>query len=134
MKKIVIFGGGTGTSLILEELKNINCEITVVVTVSDDGASTGRLRKEFNIPAIGDLRKVLSSLSTLPAQYNKFMEYRFTTESDLNNHAIGNLIITSFLNQGYDLKTVTDYLSKLLQVKHKVLPLSNNYLTLINIA
>lgn len=131
MKKIVIFGGGTGTSLILNDLKNINCEITAVVTVSDNGSSTGKLRKEFNIPAVGDIRKVLSSLSNLPEEYNKFMEYRFKTESDLNNHAIGNLIITSLLNQGHDLKTVTEYLSDLLHVKHKVLPLSNSYLTLM---
>lgn len=131
MKKIVVFGGGTGTSLILENLKSINAEITVVVSVSDDGKSTGKLIKEFNIPAVGDIRKVLSSLSDLPDEYNKFMEYRFKTESDLNNHALGNLILTSFLNQGLSLKTATDYLSKLLNVKHKVLPLSNKRLILM---
>lgn len=131
MKKIVVFGGGTGTSLILENLKNITSEITVVVSVSDDGKSTGKLREEFNIPAVGDIRKVLSSLSDLPNEYNKFMEYRFDTSSYLNNHALGNLILTSFLNNGYSLKTATDYLSELLKVKHKVLPLSNDYLTLM---
>ena len=63
----MIFGGGTGTSLILSELKNVkDIDITVVVSVSDDGKSTGRLRKEFGIPAVGDIRKVISSLSNLP--------------------------------------------------------------------
>lgn len=131
MKKIVIFGGGTGTSIILQELKNIKADITAVISVSDDGKSTGKLRKKFNIPAMGDIRKVLSSLSTLPSEYNKFMEYRFTTDNDLNNHAIGNLVLLSLLNQGIDLKTATDYTADLLRVKHKVLPLSNDYLTLM---
>ena len=131
MKKIVIFGGGTGTSIILKELKNINAQITAVISVSDDGKSTGELRKKFNIPAMGDIRKVLSSLSNLPSEYSEFMEYRFTTDDSLNNHAIGNLVLVSLLNQGIDLKTATDYIADLLHVKHKVLPLSNNCLTLM---
>ena len=64
-KKIVIFGGGTGTSFVLKGLKYFPVDITAVITVSDSGSSTGRLRKEFSTPAVGDIRKVLSNLSTL---------------------------------------------------------------------
>ena len=63
MKKVVILGGGTGLSALLRGLKLFPIDITAVVTVADDGSSTGRLRKEFNIPAVGDLRKVLVSLA-----------------------------------------------------------------------
>lgn len=130
-KKIVIFGGGTGTSYVLKGLKYFPVDITAVITVSDSGSSTGRLRKEFSTPAVGDIRHVLSNLSTLPDEIRDVMEYRLSTYSDLNGHAIGNLILTSLLNETGSLKTSIEYLSKLLGVKHKVLPLSEDCLTLM---
>lgn len=130
-KKIVIFGGGTGTSFVLKGLKYFPVDITAVITVSDDGSSTGRLRKEFSTPAVGDIRKVLSNLSTLPDDIRDVMEYRLSTSSDLNGHAIGNLILTSLLKETGSLKTSIQYLSKLMDVKHTVLPLSEDYLTLM---
>ena len=130
-KKIVIFGGGTGTSYVLKGLKYFPVEITAVITVSDSGSSTGRLRKEFSTPAVGDIRHVLSNLSTLPDEIRDVMEYRLSTYSDLNGHAIGNLILTSLLNETGSLKTSIQYLSKLLGVKHIVLPLSEDSLTLM---
>ena len=63
MKNVVVIGGGTGLSTLLRGLKLFPMNITAIVTVADDGSSTGRLRKEFNIPAVGDLRNVLVSLS-----------------------------------------------------------------------
>ena len=63
MKKVVVLGGGTGLSVLLCGLKLFPIDVTAIVSVADDGASTGRLREEFNIPAVGDLRKVLVSLS-----------------------------------------------------------------------
>ena len=63
MKKIVIFGGGSGLSQLLKGIKQFPVDITAVVSVSDNGRSTGRLREEFSIPAVGDIRKVLVSLS-----------------------------------------------------------------------
>lgn len=130
-KKIVIFGGGTGTSFVLKGLKYFPVDITAVITVSDSGSSTGRLRKEFSTPAVGDIRKVLSNLSTLPDDIRDVMEYRLSTSSDLNGHAIGNLILTSLLKETGSLKTSIQYLSKLMDVKHTVLPLSEDYLTLM---
>lgn len=130
-KKVVILGGGTGTSTVLSGLKYFPIDITAVITVSDNGSSTGRLRKEFSTPAVGDIRHVLSSLSTLPDEIKNIMEYRLSTYSDLNGHAIGNLILTSLLKETNSLKTSIEYLSKLLAVEHTVLPLSEDCLTLM---
>ena len=130
-KKIVILGGGTGTSYVLKGLKYFPVDITAVITVSDDGASTGRLRKEFSTPAVGDIRKVLSNLSTLPDEVRDVMEYRLSTYSELNGHALGNLILTSLIRETGSLQTSIKYLSKILDVKHKVLPLSEDCLTLM---
>lgn len=130
-KKIVILGGGTGTSFVLKGLKYFPVDITAVITVSDDGSSTGRLRKEFSTPAVGDIRKVLSNLSTLPDEVRDVMEYRLSTYSELNGHALGNLILTSLIHETGSLQTSIKYLSKILDVKHKVLPLSEDFLTLM---
>lgn len=130
-KKIVIFGGGTGLSYLLRGLKDFPVDITAVITVSDSGRSTGKLREEFSTPAVGDIRKVLSNLSELPEEIKSIMEYRFETYSDLDGHPLGNLVLTAMLNKTKKLKTSIEYLSKLLDVKHKVLPLSEDYLTLM---
>lgn len=130
-KKVVIFGGGTGTSYVLKGLKYFPIDITAVISVSDDGSSTGRLRKEFSTPAVGDIRKVLSNLSTLPDEVRDVMEYRLSTYSDLNGHAIGNLLLTSLLRETGSLKTSIEYLSKILRVEHRVLPVSEDCLTLM---
>ena len=130
-KKVVILGGGTGTSFVLRGLKYFPVDITAVITVSDNGSSTGRLRKEFSTPAVGDIRKVLSSLSTLPDEVRDMMEYRLSTYSELNGHALGNLVLTSLIRETGSLQKSIQYLSKILDVKHKVLPLSEDCLTLM---
>ena len=120
-----------GTSSVLRGLKYFPIDITAIITVSDNGSSTGRLRKEFSTPAVGDVRHVLSSLSTLPDEIKDIMEYRLSTYSDLNGHALGNLILTSLLKETNSFKTSIEYLSKLLHVEHTVLPLSEDCLTLM---
>ena len=87
-KKVVVLGGGTGTSTLLCGLKRMPIDITAVISVSDNGSSTGKLRKEFLIPAVGDIRKVLSNLSTLPDEIRDVMEYRLKSTSNLNGHAL----------------------------------------------
>lgn len=130
-KKVVVLGGGTGISYLLKGLKDFPVEITAVISVSDNGRSTGKLREEFSTPAVGDIRQVLTNLSTLPSNIKEIMEYRFDTYSDLNGHPMGNLLLTALLNKTGDLKTSISYLSTLLDVKHKVLPISEDYLTLM---
>jgi len=130
-KKVVILGGGTGSSRVLMSLKDLPFDITAVITVSDNGRSTGILRKEFTVPGMGDIRKVLSNLSTLPEEVKEIMEYRLSTYSDLNNHSIGNLILTAYLKTTGSMQKSIELLSELLQVKHTVLPLSEDNLTLM---
>ena len=130
-KKIVVFGGGTGASNVLKGLKYFPVDITANITVSDNGRSTGRLRKEFSTPAVGDIRHVLSNLSTLPDEVKNIMEYRMSTYSDLNGHSMGNLILTSFFKETGNLKKSIEYMSELLRIEHTVLPLSEDYLTLM---
>lgn len=130
-KKIVLLGGGTGTSTILRGLKYFPVDITAIITVSDNGRSTGRLRKEFSTPAVGDIRHVLSNLSTLPDEVKNIMEYRMSTYSDLNGHSMGNLILTAFYQETGSLKKSIENFSKLMKVEHTVLPLSEDCLTLM---
>lgn len=125
-KKIVVMGGGTGISYLLRGLKEFPVDITAIITVSDNGSSTGKLREEFKTPAVGDIRKVITNLSGIDEPIKKMMEYRFNTSSDLNGHPVGNLILTSMLEITGSLKESIACLSKILDVKHKVLPISED--------
>lgn len=131
IKKVVVFGGGTGLSGLLVGLKDFPVNITAIITVSDSGFSTGRLRTEFAVPAVGDIRKVITNLSDLPAPIKKVMEYRFRTNSELDGHPVGNLVLTALLNETKNLKQSIEYMSNLMDVKHRVLPLSEDSLTLV---
>ena len=130
-KKVVVFGGGTGISYLLRGLNLFPVDIIAVVTVSDDGASTGKLREEFSMPGMGDIRKAIVSLSDAPPQIKDLLSYRFNTYSDLDGHPIGNLILTAMYNMTGSLSSSIKVLSDFLDVKHKVLPLSEDYLTLM---
>ncbi len=125
-KKVVVFGGGTGISYLLRGLKDFPIDITAVITVSDNGRSTGRLRQEFHTPAVGDIRQVVTNLSSTDAAIKKMLSYRFNTSSDLNGHALGNLILTAMLDITGSLKESISSLSKLLDVRHTVLPISED--------
>ena len=131
MKKVVILGGGTGLSVLLSGLKLFPLDITAVVSVADDGASTGRLREEFNIPAVGDLRKVLVSLSEVEPLVEELLEYRFKTNSDLSGHATGNLLLTALFNITGNLTESLTALSNILNIKGKILPFTEDNAILV---
>lgn len=131
MKKVVILGGGTGMSTLLKGLKNFPIEITSIVSVCDDGMSTGRLRKEFHQPAMGDIRKVMVSLSETEPLVEELLNYRFKTTSDLNGHAVGNLLLTAMANITGNMSDGIEALSKILNLKGRVLPLTEDDITLI---
>lgn len=126
MKKVVVLGGGTGLSVLLRGLKLFPVDITAIVTVADDGASSGILRKEFDMPAVGDLRNVLVSLSYVEPLVEQLLQYRFNTNSDLNNHAMGNLMLAALFNITGDLTDSLEALSKILNIKGKVLPFTED--------
>ena len=125
-KKVVVLGGGTGISYLLRGLKDFPVDITAVITVSDNGRSTGKLREEFHTPAVGDIRQVITNLSQTDEPIKEMMSYRFNTSSDLDGHALGNLILTAMLDISGSLKDSIVYLSKLLDVRHRVLPISED--------
>ena len=130
-KKVVVFGGGTGLSYLLKGLKKFPVDITAVISVSDNGRSTGKLREEFGIPAVGDIRHVITSLSEIDPKIKEMLSYRFKTYSDLNGHAVGNLILTALLEVTGSLTESIKALSTLLDVNATVLPISEDSLTLM---
>ena len=130
-KKVVVLGGGTGMSSLLRGLKEFPIDITAVVSVCDDGQSTGRLRREFNIPAVGDIRKVLVSLSETEPLVEQLLNYRFNTTSDLNGHTVGNLLLTAMGNMTGNMSDGIEAISKILNLHGKILPLTEYNVTLV---
>ena len=130
-KKVVVLGGGTGLSTLLKGLKMFPVDITAIVSVSDDGRSTGRLRDEFNIPAVGDVRQVLVALSETEPLVEKLLNYRFNTTSDLNGHTVGNLLLTAASNITGNMSDGVEALSKVLNLRGKVVPLTEDNVILM---
>ena len=128
---VVIIGGGTGLSTLLRGLKLFPMNITAIVTVADDGSSSGRLREEFNTPAVGDLRNVLVALSEVEPLVEELLQYRFDTYSDLNKHAMGNLLLTAMYNITGSLTESLEALSKIFNIKGRVLPFTEDKAILV---
>jgi uncharacterized cofD-like protein len=93
--RVVSIGGGTGLSVLLHGLKRYPIDITAVVTVSDDGGSSGRLRREFDVPPPGDIRNCMVALSEDEALLSRLFQYRFHTGRGLKGHSFGNLFVTA---------------------------------------
>ena len=104
-------------STLLKGLKMFPIEITSIVSVCDDGKSTGRLRQEFHQPAMGDIRKVMVSLSETEPLVGELLNYRFETTSDLNGHAVGNLLLTAMANITGSMSDGIEALSNILNLK-----------------
>ena len=131
-KKVVVLGGGTGLSCLLKGLKEFQVDITAIVSVCDDGRSTGRLREEFNQVAVGDIRRVLVALAETEPLFEELLNYRFKTSSDLNGHTVGNLLLTAMTNITGNMNKGIKSLSKVLNLKGKVIPFSeDNSITLM---
>ena len=134
MKKIVIFGGGSGLSQLLKGLKLFPVDVTAVVSMSDNGRSTGMLRKDFNIPAVGDITKVMLSMSDVDKDIIELLNYKFQTSSSIESHSIKNLMLTALLDIKGNFKEALPVLNKMLRVKGRVLPLTEDSVDLIGIS
>ncbi len=121
--KIVVIGGGTGLSTLLRGLKTKTSNLTAIVTVADDGGSSGRLREDLKMIAPGDLRNCLVALADTEGLMEKLFRYRFSGEGDLSGHSFGNLFLaalTQVLND--DIEEALDASSKILKVRGRVIP------------
>lgn len=130
-KKVVVLGGGTGMSTLLRGLKKFPVDITAIVSVCDDGSSTGLLREEFNIIAVGDIRKVIIALSETEPLFERLLNYRFSKESTLNGHPVGNLLLTALSDISGNMSEGIETIGKVLKLKGKVLPLTDDRVTLM---
>ena len=133
MKKIVIFGGGSGLSQMLKGLKLFPIDITAVVSVSDNGGSTLRLRKDFKIPAVGDISKVMLAMSNTDQDIVNLMNYRFKQSRSLGNHSVKNLLLTALLEQKGTFASAMPVLAKLLDIEGQILPITEDNAELVGI-
>ena len=127
---VVFFGGGTGLSCILSGLKLFPIDVTTVIAVSDNGSSTGKLKEELNIPAVGDVGKVLLSMANVDEDFIDLLSYRFQKGS-LNTHPVRNIVLAALIDLKGNLTEATKYMCKLLDIKGTVLPLTGEKIDLV---
>jgi uncharacterized cofD-like protein len=123
--KMVIIGGGTGLPVLLRGLKHHDIDITAIVTVADDGGSSGRLRDELRIPPPGDVRNVLAALSDVEPLIVELFQHRFQNGNGLSGHSLGNLILAALTSITGDFVKAIREMSKVLNVHGQVLPAAN---------
>ncbi len=131
LPRTVVIGGGTGLSVMLRGLKALPLDITAIVTVADDGGSSGVLRTELQIPPPGDIRNVLLALADVEPMLSKVLEHRFQSGSLLAGHSLGNLIVAAMKEITGDFVTGIKELSKVLAVRGRVLPASAQLIELV---
>ena len=130
MPRITAFGGGTGLSNLLRGLKAYTDKVTAVVTVCDNGGSSGRLRREFDVPPPGDIRNSLAALADTEPLMAELLQYRFE-ESDLDGHSLGNLLLTALTRITGDFGSAVREANKILKVRGRVLPSTLDNVTLV---
>lgn len=120
--KIVAIGGGTGLSMLLKGVKKITNNITAIVTVGDDGGSSGRLREEMGILPPGDIRNCIAALADDEDLVTKLFQYRFKTGEGLEGHSFGNLFLTALVSITGDMVRAVKESSNVLSIRGRVLP------------
>jgi len=129
--KIVVIGGGTGLSILLHGLKELTSNITAIVTVADDGGSSGRLRTEFDVLPPGDIRNCLVALADAETLVRDLFQYRFTEGEGLKGHNFGNLFITALSKVTGDFEIAIKESSKVLAIRGQVVPSTLSKVTLV---
>ena len=133
-KKIVVIGGGHGQSTILNGIKYLDdVDITAIVTVADDGGSTGRLRRQFEIPAMGDIRSVIIAMAKKECLLKNLLSYRFDlseSEEDVMGHNLGNLILTAMIQSSGSFTDSIKELCDSLDIEGRIIPSTLDVITL----
>ncbi|AMB99437.1 hypothetical protein AWM75_05260 [Aerococcus urinaehominis] len=129
--KITVIGGGTGLPVLLSGLKEANCDVTAIVTVADDGGSSGAIRNSVKTIPPGDIRNCLVALSNIEDIYKDIFQYRFAPEDqEFSGHAIGNLIIAALAEMRGDVYAALKLLAMMMDVQGQVLPAAEEPLVL----
>src|SRR5690554_4167284 len=128
--RVVVIGGGTGMPVLLRGLKNMPIDLTALVTVADDGGSTGRLRNDMAIPAPGDIRNVIAALSDAEPMLIELFQHRFSVGNGLSGHSMGNLLLAAMTSVTGDFNTGIKEISRVLNVKGDIYPISNESMSL----
>lgn len=129
--RLVAIGGGSGLSVLLHGLKEFTSNITAIVTVADDGGSSGRLRSQFNIPPPGDIRNCLVALADAEPMMSDLFQFRFEESGELEGHNFGNLFILAMLKVTGDFEKAIKASSKILAIRGRVVPATLKKVTLV---
>lgn len=124
-KKVTVIGGGTGMPVLLRGLKHYPIDLSAIVTVADDGGSSGRLRTEMSMPAPGDIRNVIAALSEVEPMMEKLFQHRFTNGEGLTGHSMGNLFLAAMTAVTGDFYTGIKEIAKVFKVKGRIYPIAN---------
>ncbi|NLB52028.1 MAG: YvcK family protein [Syntrophomonadaceae bacterium] len=122
--KIVVIGGGTGLSVLLKGLKKLTSQLTAVVTVTDDGGSSGRLRSELGVLPPGDIRSCLVALAETETLMDKVFQHRFWQGESIKGHNLGNLLLVAMTEITGDFVSAIKEVSKVLKVRGQVIPVT----------
>ena len=125
MKRVVVIGGGTGSFVVLRGLKNHPVELSAIVSMADDGGSTGILRDELGVLPPGDVRQCLVALSDSGRLMRSLMNYRFEKGS-LGGHSVGNILLSALEKVTGSFETAVEEIGKILNIKGKVIPVTTN--------
>lgn len=128
--KVVVLGGGTGMPVLLKGLKKYPIHLTTIVTVADDGGSTGRLRKDIEIPAPGDIRNVIAALANVDNELHDLFQHRFQASNGLSGHSLGNLVLVAMNSLTGDFYSAVKKVSKVFKVQGDIIPIVNESITL----
>ncbi|MDD2510201.1 MAG: YvcK family protein [Syntrophomonas sp.] len=128
--KVVVIGGGTGLSVLLKGLKKYTSHLTAIVTVSDDGGSSGRLRAEMGVLPPGDIRNCLVALAETETLMDKVFQHRFDHQGSLKGHNLGNLLLVAMTEIAGDFVSAIQEVSKVLKVRGRVLPATLEHVAL----
>ena len=129
--RITVIGGGTGLPSLIRGIKNYSHNITAIVTMADDGGSSGRLRSELGIQPPGDIRNCLVALADSEDVMQQLMDYRFESSGQLNGHSFGNMLIAALADIGGDFSRAVEIAGELLAIRGRVVPSTTTDVTLI---
>ena len=129
--RITVIGGGTGLPSLIRGIKHYSHNIAAIVTMADDGGSSGRLRSELGIQPPGDIRNCLVALADSEAVMQQLMDYRFSSGGQLNGHSFGNMLIAALAGIGGDFNRAVEIAGELLAIRGRVIPSTTTDVTLV---